>query len=131
LTLRVLAVDPGDVRLGLAISDPTGIIARPLRSFTHHSRAFDAQKIVQEAEKQGAEMILVGLALGGDGEIGPQARKGLRLVDALRKITDLEVVTWDESDSTRHAKALDPTAKDLDSRAAAIFLQDFLDSNEL
>jgi putative Holliday junction resolvase len=129
--LRILAVDPGDVRLGLAISDPTGMVARPLKTLIHQSRDADAEQIVQEAEIQGAEIILVGLALGEDGEIGPQARKGLRLVDAIRRRSNVEVVTWDESGSTRLAQTLNHSGKDLDSLAAAVILQDFLDTNEL
>ncbi|MGA9192813.1 MAG: RuvX/YqgF family protein, partial [Anaerolineales bacterium] len=60
---RILAVDPGDVRIGLAVSDPTRIIARPLKIIEHQSRAQDAAAIIQEAVSQQADLILVGLAL--------------------------------------------------------------------
>ena len=63
---RTLAVDPGEVRLGLAISDPTGSIARPLTVLRHVSRDRDAEAIVRTAVEQEAERIIVGLALNAD-----------------------------------------------------------------
>jgi putative Holliday junction resolvase len=121
----ILAVDPGEVRIGLAVSDPTGTIARPLQVIKHISRPQDAAAIAEVAAVHGAELILIGLPLDDEGEIGPQARRSLRLVDELRKTTGVVVDTWDESGSTRLAGKKDEM---IDARAAAYILQDYLDT---
>ncbi len=124
----VLAVDPGEARLGIAVSDPTGTIARPERVIRHISRARDAGQIAQIAAEQHAGSILVGLALDQEGRVGPQARRAIRLVEALRAVTPLPVETWDESGSTLAAQRGSARDSLLDARAAAVFLQDFLDA---
>ncbi len=128
---RILAVDPGDKRIGLAVSDPSGTIARPLVVIEHVSRQADAENILQHAVEYNAEMILVGIALDASGQIGHQARKELRLVDFLRKITELDIETWDETDSTQTALQLaGKRDKITDARAAAVFLQEYLDAQK-
>lgn len=126
---RVLAIDPGDTRLGLAISDPTGTIARPLRVLQHESRSRDAERIVAIAAEQGADTIVIGVAYDGSGEIGHQARKALRLKEALALAGAPNVVTWDESGSTQTALALGPEDSLSDARAAAVLLQEYLDTH--
>ena len=123
---RVLAVDPGNVRIGLAISDPTGTIARPLSILHHTSRQENAVAILKAAAEHEAALILVGVALDLEGEVGPQARKALRLVDVLREEGDLPVMTWDESGSTQAAKRGPRGDKLLDARAAAVILLEYL-----
>ena len=128
MSAPVLAVDPGEVRIGLAISDPTQTIARPLEVVRHVSRAADAQAILERAARHGADTIVIGLALDSEGEVGPQARRAVRLAEALRERTPLNVETWDESGSTvaaRRNKRNDPL---LDARAAAVILQEYLDA---
>ena len=125
---RVLAVDPGEARLGLAVSDPTRTIARPLRVFEHQSREADSDAIIAEAERQEAEVIVVGLALDQDGQVGPQARRALRLVDALRGKSALPIETWDESGSTIEASRSVGRTAGVDARAAAVILQVYLDA---
>ena len=124
---RVLAVDPGTVRIGLALSDPGRSIARPLDVLTHRSRAQDAHAIAARAEAEGAGLILVGVALDRGGKAGPAARRALRLIEALRGCTSLPVEAWDESDSTRAAVDAGGRAP-LDARAAAVVLQEYLDA---
>jgi len=121
----VLAVDPGEVRIGLAISDPTGTIARPLQVIEHISRQQNAAAIAEIASARGAELILIGLPMDTEGEIGHQARRSLRLVDELRKATQVAVETWDESGTTQMAGKKDDM---VDARAAAYILQDYLDT---
>jgi putative Holliday junction resolvase len=127
---RILAVDPGERRLGLAVSDPTGSIARPLTVLGHASRRRDAEAIVQTAVEQEAERIVVGLALDVEGNVGPQARRALRLIEALRALTSIPVETWDESGSTQAAAVGCPKGTSLDARAAAVILQEFLDAHQ-
>ena len=124
---RVLAVDPGEVRIGLAVSDPLRVIARPLKVIRHSSRKQDAEAILAEAAALEAGTIVVGVALDMEGKIGPQARRALRLVEALRSLTDLPIVTWDESGSTLAAGKRDAR---LDARAAAVILQEYLDGQD-
>ena len=127
---RILAVDPGEVRLGLAISDLTGTIARPLLVFKHISRGEDARRILELASEHDVAKILVGVALDMEGEVGSQARKGIRLADALRDKGDLPVLTWDESGSTQAAQRNRGRDPMLDARAAAFFLQEYLDAQK-
>ncbi len=136
--MKVLAVDPGDKRIGLAVSDPTGTISRPLMVIQHEARAKDAQKILDIVLEQEARMIVVGWALDSDGNVGFQARKSKRLADMIQTLTDLPVWMWDESGSTKEAVqsriAMGVSRKHrqghLDDLAASILLQDFLINNE-
>lgn len=136
--MKVLAVDPGEKRIGLAISDPTGTIARPLCVIKHSEREIDAYKIVDIAHHEGVEMIIVGQPLDTDGKVGFQARKSHRLAEALRTKTACDVQMWDESGTTQAAIqsriALGVPRKKrkghLDDIAASILLQDFLNANE-
>ena len=121
----ILAVDPGEVRIGLAISDPTGTIARPLQVIKHVSRPQNAAAVAKIAAAHGADLILVGLPLDDGGEVGHQARRSLRLVEELRNATDVAIKTWDESGSTQMAGTKDEM---IDARAAAYILQDYLDT---
>ena len=126
---RVLAVDPGEKRIGLALSDPSGTLATPHSVLRHSSRAQDAAAIVQLARAQDVSCILVGLALDRQGQEGPQARRALRLVAQLRLLTQLPVETRDESGTTETAAALGGASSPLDARAAAVLLQEYLDAH--
>lgn len=125
---RVLAVDPGERRIGLALSDPTRMIARPLSVLEHRSRQADAQAIAEVGREHAAGLIVVGLALDQEGRVGPQARQALRLAEAVRALAKVPVETWDESGTTQQAAELGGSDDLLDARAAAFILQDYLDS---
>ncbi len=135
--MRILAVDPGDKRIGVAISDPTATIANPLTVVKHSSRLIDAATIAQLARDQQAGMIIVGQALDIDGTPTPQGRKAARLADAIRTQTDLPVELWDESGSTQAAQAARlamgaPRGKrrgHMDELAATYILQTYLDAH--
>ncbi len=132
---KVLAVDPGEVRIGIAISDETGTLARPFSILRHISRSENARKIVELALETSAELIVVGMPLDSQGEVGPKARSTLRLVEALRIISSVEVIPWDESNSSQKAAEIriqtgigrKNRAKPIDDLAAAVILQDYLD----
>jgi putative Holliday junction resolvase len=124
---KVLAVDPGEVRIGLAVTDPSGVIARPLKVLRHHSRMEDIRAILLEAKEHEVERILIGIAFDLEGNVGPQARKALRLVEGLRECTSLPVETWDESGSTMRVQQQNRKDDMLDARAAAFILQEYLD----
>jgi putative Holliday junction resolvase len=102
--MRLLAVDPGEKMIGLAVSDPTGTIARPLTSLRHEARAKDAARIAALAAEHVVEGIVMGLALDAQGKVGPQARRAERLAEALRACTSLPICFQDESYSSLAAE---------------------------
>jgi putative holliday junction resolvase len=133
---RVLAVDPGEKRLGIAISDPTGTIAGPLTVVPHVSRVIDAAAVAQLAVENGAVRIVVGMALGADGEMTPNARHAARLAETIREQASLPVDLWDESGSTQAARSAriamgvsrQKRSGHLDEIAATVILQSYLDA---
>jgi putative Holliday junction resolvase len=135
--MRILAVDPGEKRLGVAVSDPTGTIANPLTVVNHVARPVDAAVIVQIAQDQGAGLIVVGQALDDEGEPTPQGRRAERFAQAVRLQTTLPVELWDESGSTQAAREARismgvPRRKrggHLDDLAATVILQSYLDAH--
>ena len=135
--MRVMAVDPGEKRIGLAISDPTGTIANPLSIIKHVSRAVDAAIIAGLAQENGIDLIVVGQALDVEGA-GLRARQAQRLAEAIHLQSPLPVNLWDESSSTQTARQvrLEMGVKrrkrngHLDDLAAVVILQDYLDAHE-
>lgn len=135
--MRILAVDPGEKRLGLAISDPSGTIANPLTVLKHTSRTVDAAMIAQIAEQNQVGVIVVGQALDAEGNPSPQGRSAARLADAIGLQTSIPVVLWDESESTQAARqariAMGVSRRKrrghLDDLAATYILQTYLDAN--
>ena len=136
--MKVLGIDPGEKRIGVAISDPSGTISRPLRVIEHVARGKDAQVIAEIALDEAVDLIVVGQPLDANGEVGPQARKSIRMANAIREVTETPVHLWDESGTTQAAirsrVALGVSRKKrkghLDDLAASILLQDFLIQNE-
>jgi putative holliday junction resolvase len=133
---RVLAVDPGEKRIGIAISDPSGTIANPLTVILHVSRLLDAAQIVQVAQDNEVARIIIGCPYDIDGEMGPQARKSARMAEAIRTQTDLPVELWDETGSTQEARAArismgvrrSKRTGHMDDLAATYILQSYLDT---
>lgn len=138
MSQRVMAVDPGEKRLGIAISDPGGVIANPLTVLLHESRGANAQRIAKLAEEHEVILIVVGQALDAEGEVGPQARKSVRLAEAVRQYSSIPVQLWDESGSTQAVQRarLEMGVKrakrrgHLDDLAAAYLLQSYLDNRQ-
>lgn len=135
--MRILAVDHGAKRIGLAISDPTGTIANPLTVIAHVARAVDAAQVADLARVHEAGRIVVGVALGDDGQPNPSGRSAARFAEALRAQTDLPVELWDEAFSTNTARAARiamgvprrKRAGHLDDLAATVILQSYLDAH--
>jgi putative Holliday junction resolvase len=135
--MRILAVDPGEKRLGIAISDPTATIANPLTVLKHISRTLDAATIAQLALEQQAGKIIVGQALDDDNIPTPEGRKAARLAEAILQQTDLPVELWDESGSTQSALQARRTmgvsrkkrSGHMDDLAATVILQSYLDAH--
>ncbi len=124
--MRVLALDYGSARTGVAVSDATGTVARPLcvvRKAMSDAGLARLAQLVAEAE---AEQVVVGLPLTLRGEEGKQARETLRFVDALRQRLTVPVETLDERFTTALAARSTSTTPE-DARAAAHLLQSWLE----
>jgi putative Holliday junction resolvase len=135
--MRVLAVDHGEKRIGLAISDPTGTIANPLMVVSHVARAIDAAQVAGIAVEHEAGLIVVGQALDDEGNPNAAGRSAGRFAEALRSQADIPVVLWDESFSTQEARTAriamgvsrKKRAGHLDELAASVILQSYLNAH--
>ena len=136
---RVLGVDLGSRRIGLALSDPTGRVAIPHAVIDRSGDpAVDRRKILADAREAGASRVVVGLPLSLSGDTGPAARAVLEEVDALRALAGEEVTveTHDERLTTviaeqgmREARVPRRTRRrTVDSAAAAVMLQSYLEA---
>jgi putative holliday junction resolvase len=119
--VKVLALDFGRARTGVAVSDPTGTIARPLDVVS----GGDIGRIVELIDEHGVERVVVGLPLTLAGERGEQARETQAFVDALAAATAVPVVTFDERFTTDLAEQTPADAPE-DARAAAHLLTSYL-----
>jgi putative Holliday junction resolvase len=131
-----MAVDPGEKRIGIAMSDPTGTIASPLIVLQHVSRLIDAATIATLVQQNQADRIVIGKSLDEDGLPTPASRRSDRLVEAIRQQSDISILTWDESFSTQEARHVQlemgvsrrRRKGHQDDLAAAVILQSYLDS---
>lgn len=94
--MRILAIDPGSKRVGLALSDPTATIAQALATIAAEPAASLAARITQVARTSEAARIIVGLPRRMDGSRGPEANAAQALADAVRKESGLPVELVDE-----------------------------------
>lgn len=126
--MRVLALDYGAARTGVAVSDRTGTLASPLGVVRRAMTDAGLQEVVMLAAKHEVRCVVVGLPLTLRGERGQQAQETLRFVAALRRRLDVPVETFDERFTTVLAAAT-PTgaSSDEDARAAAHLLQGWLE----
>lgn len=132
---RVLAIDVGERRVGVAVADVAGGLATPLTTILRRSHAEDVARFAQIAREQQVDTLLAGLPLNDDGSMGPQARQAARYARRLASALGLPLVLWDERHTTaeaerrlREAGRRRGTAPQLDAVAAAIILQDYLDA---
>ena len=134
--MRILGVDHGQKRIGLAISDETGTLARPMLVLPHVSRVVDAATVAERAAALDVAQIVVGASYDEDGQLNLAGRSAARFAEALRLQTSLPVLLWDESLTTQDARAARLTmgvsrkkrSGHLDDVAAAVLLQNYLDS---
>jgi putative Holliday junction resolvase len=130
---RILGLDVGDVRVGLALSDPMGILASPLTIISRQNSPADVEAIIDIARKNDVARIIVGLPYSMDGSFGSQAEKVCDFVTQLCSRTDTPVEFRDERLTTVLAKKIlqtsRKTSKDTkyDAAAAAVILQGYLD----
>jgi len=134
--MRVLGLDVGDRRIGVALSDETGTLASPLPTLERVGPRQDLKAVAALARAHGAREIVVGLPRTLAGEIGPQAEKVQAFAQALRPVAQVPVTFWDERLTTvmaeraliegevsrRRRKGL------VDQVAAVLILQSWLDA---
>lgn len=133
--MRVLAVDPGSKRVGLAVSDPSGTIAQPLTTVAAEPRETLAARLADLAREQDAGRIVVGLPRRLDGSDGPEALAARSLATELRRAARLPVELVDERLTTAAAERSllaggmhrQKRRANIDRVAAALLLQTHLD----
>jgi putative Holliday junction resolvase len=129
--MRVLGVDFGSKRIGLALSDETGTVAQPLGSVSG-----GVKEVLRVAAQRGAAKIVVGVPVRMDGRPSPQTQRARRFIESLRKATSLPVEGWDERLTSVQAERVLLEAdvrrkrrrQHIDKLAAQIMLQSYLDA---
>ena len=138
--MRVLGLDVGERRVGIAVSDPTCSVARPVQTLVRGSREEDFAALAAIVAQHSVELVVVGRPLRKDGTEGPQARRIARYARAMAACLPVRVVSWDERFTTVEAEEIlreGRTRKQrqraratgrVDAVAAAVILQSYLDS---
>ncbi|MGH3013198.1 MAG: Holliday junction resolvase RuvX [Gaiellaceae bacterium] len=124
--MKVLALDYGSARTGVAVSDPTGTVARPLGVIERAASDAGLARVLELASAERVERIVVGLPVTLRGERGLQAEETERFVERLREATDLQVESFDERFTTALARQSGATRAAEDAVAAAHLLTSYL-----
>ena len=123
--MKVLALDYGAARTGVAVSDPTGTVARPVGVVERAASRDGLARLVELVRAEAPERVVVGLPLTLRGERGEQARATERFCEALRAVLDVPVLLFDERFTTDLAQQT-PSGSSEDARAAAHLLSSYL-----
>jgi len=132
--MRIMAVDYGDARTGLAVSDASGTLVGEAWVLNEKNQKAAAKTIAGDARSRDVGMIVVGYPKNMDGSVGPRAEKSERLAELLREECDVEVVLWDERMTTMSAhRILTETGRfgkkrkqTVDAVAASLILESYL-----
>lgn len=133
--LRVLSIDYGKARAGIAVSDELGLFAHPRPALDAHNRNALIAALIEIIQGEGIQKIIVGLPVEMDGGHGPAARRALAFAQALADKTGMDIELFDERLSTAEAQrklsaaGTDPRKQKskIDGAAACVLLQSFLD----
>jgi putative Holliday junction resolvase len=133
-----MGIDFGQARIGIALSDPTGLIATPRWVLAEKDKGQQIKKVVALIEEYEVEKVVVGIPYHMDGSIGPMAEIAEKYASKLASVCGLEVIRWDERLSSFEALEImkgnrrkgrgRPLKETLDMVAAAVILQSFLDA---
>ena len=134
--MKILGVDFGERRTGIAVSDALGITAQGVKTIFESDYKITAEKVLEELKLQGAEKIVLGLPKNMDGSIGFQAQYCLDFKEMLEKEVKLPVIMIDERMTSRMAHntmlkadmSRNKRKQNVDKLAATIILQSYLDS---
>jgi putative Holliday junction resolvase len=124
--VKVVALDYGSARTGVAVSDPTGTIARPFGVVERAASKDGLERLARIVREEGAERVVVGLPLTLRGEHGAQARETDAFVESLRAAVDVPVESYDERFTTGLAASVGSDEAPEDARAAAHLLSSYL-----
>ena len=135
MAMKILAVDYGDTRTGIAVSDRTEFLATPVATITERNAQRLAQKVADAVKEQGAELIVVGLPINMNGTKGPRAEKCEAFAQMLRELVECPVNMWDERSTTVTAHNILNTTNVrgkarkavVDTVAATIILESYLE----
>ena len=135
--MRTMAIDYGDQRIGLAVSDPTGLLCGEAWTMQEWNMERASLRIAEEAARREVGTLVLGLPKNMDGSEGPRAEKSRAFAALLEADSGLEVVLWDERRSSIEAHAILHAAgkkekvhrKTVDAVAASLILQGYLDKN--
>ena len=133
---RILGLDVGEKRIGVAVSDESGTIAHPLTVITRDGLGKDLRKIEEIVQEYAPVEIVMGMPLNMNGTIGESARKVLSFKDFLEEQLPVSVETWDERLTTVSSEKVllegdlsrKKRKKVIDKVAATLLLQSYLDS---
>ena len=136
--MRILAVDHGEKRIGLALSDPTGTIASPLTVIKHVSRLLDAAQVANLAAENEVGLIVIGQSFDEEGNPNLAGRRAAKFAEALKEQTNTPIELFDESFSTQDARATriemgvsrKKRAGHMDELAAVMILRSYLESRK-
>lgn len=134
--MRIMAIDYGDARIGLAVSDPTGLICGEAWTMEEWNMERAAARICEEAAKRGVEKLVLGLPKNMDGSEGPRAEKSREFKKMLEENGAADVVLWDERRSSIEAHAILHASgkkekqhrRTVDAVAASLILEGYLGS---
>ena len=134
--MRILAIDHGTKRMGIAISDPSATIAQPLEFIPAEPFSDLLARLKEIIHEKEVEMILIGMPRNMDGSYGPAAQKVQEFVGVLKEALTIPLKTWDERLTSAQANRFllegnvrrQDRKQKVDKAAAAILLQSYLDS---
>ena len=134
--MRIMAVDHGEKRIGLALSDPNAILASQLMVIEHVSRLVDAAQVADLAAQNEVGLIVIGQSFDEEGRPNLAGRRAARFAEALQTQTQVPVRLWDESFSTQDARATriamgvgrKQRVGHLDELAAVMILRSYLEA---
>ena len=134
--MRIMAVDHGEKRIGLALSDPNAILASPLKVIEHVSRLVDAAQVADLAAQNEVGLIVIGQSFDEEGRPNLAGRRAARFAEALQTQTQIPIRLWDESFSTQDARATrfamgvgrKQRGGHLDELAAVMILRSYLEA---
>ncbi len=136
--MRILAVDHGEKRIGLALSDPTATIASPLKVIEHISRIIDTAQVAEIAMQHEAGLIVIGQSFDEEGNPNLAGRRAAKFAEALKEQTNIPIELFDESFSTRDARVTriemgvsrKKRAGHMDELAAVMILRSYIESKK-
>lgn len=137
--MRVMGLDVGDRRIGVAVSDELSLFAHGLLVLERRGLAADLSALSRVIDEQEVSRVVVGMPRNMNGSYGPQAEKTSAFIDSLKQICDRPCVAWDERLTTRQAERLLISADQRRSKrkavrdklAAQLILQSYLDYRQL